>query len=115
MGLHQGGLARSGWGAGHARVRGGWGLARDRAVWAEPGWRGISNDSTWPAGSSTAARKAQPREPPTQLAPGQAHSTHSELEEQAAVPVGGLLGDLDGFPKQRLCCVHGILKGDSHV
>lgn len=53
--------------------------------------------------------------PTSTRASGQAHSTHSELEEQAAVPVRGLLGDLDGFPQQRLCCVHGILKGDSHV
>lgn len=69
MGLHHRGQARSGWWASCVRVRGGQGVARDRAVWAEPGWRGISNESTWPAGSSTAAREAQPREPPTQLAP----------------------------------------------
>lgn len=36
--------------------------------------------------------------------------THSQLEEQPAVPVGRLLGDLDGFAQQGLGRVHGILQ-----
>lgn len=36
--------------------------------------------------------------------------THSQLEEQPAVPVGSLLGDLDGFAQQGLGRIHGILQ-----
>lgn len=39
-----------------------------------------------------------------------AMGTHSELEKQAAVPVRGLLRDLDRLAQERLCRVDGILR-----